>query len=274
MIIVKLKGGLGNQMFQYATAYALAKKYKILLKLDTQFFKTKKKRIFGLHNYRIFEKIISPQEFNKVKPNLLILKHKKYKLKPIDIKPSQHVYLDGFWSSEKYFKAVEEDLRTIFVPKAPLNEQNTKLANYIKNSNAISIHVRRQDYLKLQNNVNICTLKYYNSAIETLISHVDNPKFFIFSDDFKWTKENIHSNCPTVYVEYNKDERNYVDIYLMSLCKHHIIANSTFSWWGAWLNSYKQKIILYPKRWSSDNVHNMEDRIPLDWSKRIEKLGE
>jgi hypothetical protein len=274
MIIVKLKGGLGNQMFQYAAAYSLAQKYKKTLKLDTQFFNIKKKRTFGLHNYRIFEKIISPQTINKLNPNLLIIKHKKYNLKPVDIKPNQHVYLDGFWSSEKYFKEVEKDLRIIFVPREPLNKQNTELAEHIKNSNAISIHVRRQDYLNLRNNVDICTLKYYNSSIETLISHINNPEFFIFSDDFKWTKTNIRPEFSTVYVEHNKDRRNYVDVYLMSLCKHHIIANSTFSWWGAWLNSYKQKIVIYPKRWSSDNVHNMEDRIPLDWSNRIKRLGE
>ena len=141
----------------------------------------------------------------------------------------------------------------------------------IQSSDAVAIHVRRGDYISNQNTTEfhgICSLDYYHKAIDEIISKVNDPHFFVFSDDPEWTQENLKIDAPTTYVAHNSSDKNYEDLRLMSLCNHFIIANSSFSWWGAWLSRNESKIVIAPSRWFQDIKYNDSDRLPEEW-KRI-----
>ena len=289
MIISRLIGGLGNQMFQYAVARALAEKTHQHLKLDVFSFST-----YKLHNgfelVRIFEgnkelataedvrAMLGLQNFPMLKrlvlrPELVWLRSKKLVAEPHfrywdGLKHiSKDAYLIGYWQSEKYFKSIEATVRSDFTFKQPMSQVNQNIANNIAQSNSISLHVRRGDYV--QNSVTlaahgVCSLEYYQAAIAYMIERVAQPKFFIFSDDIEWVKNNIRINFPCQYVENNHGAESYNDMRLMSLCQHHIIANSSFSWWGAWLGTYIKKIVISPKKWFA-NDNNVSDLFPPDW---------
>lgn len=177
----------------------------------------------------------------------------------------ENCYLKGYWQSEKYFEAHAATLRADFSFKSPLTGQNSVLAGNIRNLNAISLHVRRGDYVKNPATAAIhglCSLDYYNAAIQHVLRRVDNPVFFIFSDDMPWVKKNLALAAPTHHVEHNAQA--YHDMHLMSLCKHHVIANSSFSWWGAWLNPSPHKIVVAPKQWFAVS-RRTEDLLPPAW---------
>ena len=174
-------------------------------------------------------------------------------------------YLRGYWQSEKYFQTHAAAIRADFSFKSPLTNENRLLAQKIGELNAVSLHVRRGDYVK--NPVTaamhgVCSLNYYNAAVEHIQSHVANPVFFIFSDDMPWVKENLTVAAPTHHVAHN--DRAYDDMHLMSLCKHHVIANSSFSWWGAWLNACPDKIVVAPKQWF-EYPREIEHLLPQAW---------
>jgi hypothetical protein len=178
-------------------------------------------------------------------------------------------YLMGYWQSEKYFINADETIRKDFNFKLPMGANNVNLMKEINEVNAISLHVRRGDYA---NNVQttathgLCSIEYYHAAILHMANQIDAPNFFIFSDDIAWVKENLKIDFPHTFVNHNFGLESYNDMRLMSLCKHNIIANSTFSWWGAWLNSNKKKIVIAPKRWfANETIINTQDLIPYDW---------
>lgn len=176
-------------------------------------------------------------------------------------------YIKGYWQSEKYFKNHERVIRADFEFKLPLSKANCHIANRIRGSNSVGLHIRRGDYISEKENsaiFSICGLGYYNRAIEYLAGKVDSPHYFIFSNDISWAKENLKLNYPVEYVEENYGESSYVDMQLMSYCQHNIIANSTFSWWAAWLNSYVNKIVIAPRNWFCNGL-NDDDLIPDGW---------
>ncbi|MCK4744844.1 alpha-1,2-fucosyltransferase, partial [Candidatus Parcubacteria bacterium] len=178
-----------------------------------------------------------------------------------------NIYLDGYWQSEKYFKNIENSIRKEFTLKNDLQLKAKKLLRKIKNTESISIHIRRNDYIshKPANQYHgVCHLSYYKKAINVIIKKIDDPHFFVFSDDIDWCKKNLKIKFPTIFVEGNKD---YEDLILMSKCKHNIIANSTFSWWGAWLNNNPNKIVIAPKKWFRKKSINTKDLIPKTWIK-------
>tara|TARA_R110002167_G_scaffold168187_1_gene365822 strand:- start:1734 stop:2540 length:807 start_codon:yes stop_codon:yes gene_type:complete len=161
-------------------------------------------------------------------------------------------YLSGYWQSGKYFKTCADDIRKDFTFKTELSHKNKELADSIGSMNAVSLHVRRGDYVsnsKTQKTHGLCSLGYYQSAIEFISSEVSSPHFFIFSDDIDWVKNNLKIGFPVTYVGNNQGVDSFNDMRLMSLCKHHVIANSSFSWWGAWLNPDPDKIVVAPKCW-------------------------
>ena len=171
----------------------------------------------------------------------------------------------GTWQSEKYFIDISAGLRKEFCFKIPDDSVNKEIIEKIKNSNSVSIHIRRGDYLSkewISSHSVIKSLAYYENAINYIESHIANPHYFIFSDDMDWVEKNLKlSRC--TYINNNKDKNSYVDMYLMSLCQHNIIANSTFSWWGAWLNISENKIVIMPNKWLNDR--NCEDIYPENW---------
>lgn len=288
MIIIKLFGGLGNQMFQYAAAGRLAYIHRTKLKLDISHFNSQALRKYSLNCFNIQEDFATPDEINKFKPwemklpkkiisnikrlllksHRLVVEEKFYHFDSEILNLPNEVYLNGYWQSEKYFKDIEEIIRKKFTIKYPQTGKNKDLAEQINSCESVSLHVRRGDYIS-DVNVNqihgICELDYYYSCIKQITQKIDKPIFFVFSDDPAWTRENFRTDYPMVIIEHNRPKNAYEDLRLMSQCKHNIIANSSFSWWAAWLNSNSGKIIFAPKKWFKSIEKNDCDLFPNDW---------
>jgi hypothetical protein len=181
----------------------------------------------------------------------------------------QDCYLYGYWQSERYFKDFADIIRQDFAFKIPLDERNKKVVLEMTNTQSVSLHVRRGDYVndpKNSNIMHICSLEYYRQAINYIVKRIEQPVFYIFSDDIAWVKEHLSIEFPCVYIDHNSGSESYRDMQLMSLCKHHVIANSSFSWWGAWLNANPEKTVIAPREWFV-NKNNVDDLIPHNWIK-------
>lgn len=288
MIITRLQGGMGNQMFQYAFGRALALRNKVSLGLDISFLLDRTPRLKGItfRNYmldvfNIQGRVVAQSEipvqyrvskgFFGIYINYIIRKF----LKPKGVEKSTafdssifdlgaNAYLNGFWQSEKYFKNIEDIIRADFSLKIPLSDTVRTIAEKIQCCDAVSIHVRRGDYVTTKNGRDVlgaCSLEYYVEAISLIRKKVPNPTFFVFSDDIEWCREHIVTGDNTTFIS----GQDYEDLTLMSMCKHNIIANSTFSWWGAWLNSNKNKMVIAPQKWYNDLSYSSENLIPEDW---------
>lgn len=282
MIVVKMQGGLGNQLFCYAFAKALEQKgYDV--KIDTSVFQFNKIDKYECDKYDIDLKISSQEDNKKVFNNSVIAKV----LKRVGIDISKKIYeknqlfdeallncrdnsyVEGFFQCENYFKNIREILLQQIRINRPLSEYTQDIKKQIISSrNSCSIHVRRGD---MANNINIkihgvCSLEYYKAAISFLETKLGKMNYFIFSDDIAWCKNNLKIKNAT-FVHSTENRIAHEDIFLMSLCEHNIIANSTFSWWGAWLNSNTHKICLAPKKWyeSIELQLNAKDIIPKEW---------
>jgi len=287
MIIVKIMGGLGNQMFQYAFGRSLSYGRHVPLKLDISWYSGQSKRNFCLNHFNINALIASDLEINRVRygPNNLVGKIQSkfqrllpyYKRRVIQqregifdrniLRASRNAYLSGYWASEKYFQHIAPVIRDDFKLTEALNQTNSFCHQRIQERQAISIHIRRGDYLE-GNNARFFgaqPLAYYHRAIDFMVEHVNQPFFFLFSDDIDWVKKNLSIDFPCEYVSHNDLALAYYDLFLMSHCKHHIIANSTFSWWGAWLCKNPNKIIIAPRQWYNDPGVSHPDLIPPTW---------
>ena len=175
----------------------------------------------------------------------------------------EDVYLSGYWQSERYFAAIREEVADAFRFPDRLDPAAAKLRDQISSRNAVSVHIRRGDYLALPHVYGgICTQSYYQKAMEEMRNRMENPVFFVFSDDPEWVKEN-RSGDDVVAVDGRAPEDAWMDMYLMTQCRANIIANSSFSWWGAWLNPGKDKIVLSPARWFAN--HEAHEAICRDW---------
>ena len=287
MIITKLIGGLGNQLFQYAVARCLALKRNTELKIDMSSFKEYTLRRYSLSHFNIIENIASEAEINLLKTETATFLERltsKVLRKPFlfqsDICERYHhydpeimklpnnSYLDGYWQSEKYFQAIADIIRSDFTIKKEPDAINKEYAEKITSSTSVSIHIRRGDYVENPSASRIhgtCDLGYYCRSLEYISSQITSPHFFIFSDDPEWASSNLIIPYLSTYVTHN-DALNYVeDFRLMRLCKHHIIANSSFSWWGAWLCNNKDKIVIAPNKWFNVASRNTKDLIPDPW---------
>lgn len=284
MKIVKLMGGLGNQMFQYMFGQYLSKKYNEKIYYDVEFFK----------HYSESENLeIRNIELLKFNLDIEIVDYKKYPFLNYNNRKEKFIYLlkgllslnrntFNFVSDSKftliskvfsiffrnnYYIGYWQAYRYILDLEFKLNDSqkliNTKVKEKILNSNAVSIGVRRGDYVKL--GVIICDIEYYKKAINLIDKKLDNPVFYIFSDDIEWCRKNIKSSDKYFFVEANKDTP-FENMELMSLCKHNIISNSTYEWWGAFLNKNKQKIVIYPKKWKFYETKKNK-LIPSEWIK-------
>lgn len=292
MIIVRLIGGLGNQMFQYAAGRSLAKHHNTELKLDiTRFNKIKNitPRKYYLSHMRINEIFATDDDLNHVTkftfrikkkfffeiyrvfkwdPPIFVEKEPYFQFYPDFFALTDNVYLEGYWQSERYFKPIENEIRSEFVLKEKPDLPNALMAEEILKSNAVSIHIRRGDYLSNPITFDyhgVCSLEYYYTAINLIAKKISDTHFYIFSDDPKWVQQNLKLNFPHTHVTHNQESKDYMDLWLMSLCKHHIIANSSFSWWGAWLSNNKDKIVIAPKNWFNQPDIDTKDLIPDSW---------
>jgi glycosyltransferase involved in cell wall biosynthesis len=272
MVIVKLYGGLGNQLFQYATARALAIRNDAMLKLDASsgFERDFYKRRYSLNCFNIPENFASPEEIAAS----AYIREKHFHFDPEVCSLRGDVYLDGYWQSEKYFKSIEEIIREELSIRRPLEGVSRRIADEMAATNSVCIHFRRLHGISGSqvdvHGVNIhgaASLDYYYRCIEHLTQTVRDPYFFVFSDDPGWARDHLKLPYPTLLVTHNGPDKDYEDLRLMSLCKHHIIANSTFSWWGAWLNPARDKMVFVPEQWFNAAEHNTKDLIPESWVK-------
>jgi hypothetical protein len=189
---------------------------------------------------------------------------------PAILKAPDNSYLVGYWQTEKYFNSVRPQLLRDFSFKAKPNAKNTATAKQITSTNAVSLHVRRGDYASdaTTNQFHgLSPLEYYRRAIELVAGKVKAPHFFVFSDDPQWCKDNLATGHPTTYVTNNDGNTGHEDMRLMVQCQHHIIANSSFSWWGAWLDEKPKPIVVAPERWFNDPAVDTKDIYAKGWIK-------
>jgi len=293
--MVKVMGGLGNQMFQYAAARRLALARGSALKLDLSFYLDGVQagdhlRSFQLCHLNIAAEPASREEVagfcararqpskiaalelvRKLRrgapgPRLHVERH--FHFDPAVLRLSDDCYLDGYWQSEKYFAEVQEAIRAEFAPREPLTGKSLELAETIRSVNAVSVHVRRGDYVSapaISAMHGSCSLDYYQGAVARLATALPAPHFFIFSDDPDWVREHLKLPYAMTLVAHNGPDEVCQDLRLMSLCRHHIIANSSLSWWGAWLSGHPGKSVIAPKRWFNDPSKRTGDLLPAGW---------
>jgi len=276
LVVTQLVGGLGNQMFQFAAGLGLAKSKSASLKIDSSAFRTYQLHKFDLLKWAVQSVEAEPLELKKLlEKKLFILPSKKFKEKQFSFDPeffsiNPPVYLEGYWQSEKYFKHVREELLGLFVPVLELSEYSRGIKKSISDSPcAVSLHVRRGDYLlsKNQSVHGSCGLDYYQKCIQYFENKYSDLNFFVFSDDITWAKENLKFKGQSEYVDGNGVDRNHEDMLLMSLCRHNVIANSSFSWWGAWLNKNAGQEVIAPKQWFATGKYNYQDIYCEGWMK-------
>lgn len=297
MVIVRIADGLGNQFFQYATGLALARRLKTRLVLDASEFQRDKFREYELGHFQITAKpwtdrekfwaslgiqITQPPRERKAWPLRTARRLARWCLKnqlftyvhdhhrgyePGIFRQRGNVYLKGIWCSEHYFSGIADEIRCEFAFAHPPEGQNKVVMEHILSCAAICVHVRRGDLLTHPTAVALyetCNVDYYQKAFERLRRVVADPVVFVFSDDPDWARANLSFPCETVYVTHNVGSKNYEDFRLMRACRHFIIANSTFSWWAAWLADFPGKQVIAPQRWFRD-PNRLGDFVPESW---------
>lgn len=292
MIITGILSGLGNQMFQYAAGRSLAEHHRTILKLDISWFSSSDQqtpRNYELDVFRVPEPIATSAEraafthrpsggiFNRLrnKINRNRPPHKQYvycephfHIDPHFYKARSSTLLRGYWQSEFYFLPIAGLIRRQFSIASLPGAQNKDWEHKIRNVNAVSLHVRRGDMVNHPEVARVhgsCDLSYYRTAVGRIAELVENPVFFIFSDDPAWCLQHLELSFPFYIIDNNQGEHSYIDMQLMRMCRHHIIANSSFSWWGAWLNDFPGKKVISPLRWFNEAPHNTKDLIPQGW---------
>ena len=294
MVIIQLTGGLGNQLFQYAIGRALISKSKEELLLDTQSYNWDTLRNYSLNRFNIKVTLATPEdcEYVKQKKTFLIdriiskvtFKKMPYYRKSYIIESSfsfdkfinkyrtSSVYLQGYWQSEKYFAHI----RSVLLNEICVNDEycsdyfieyKTRISS---NNNSVSIHIRRGDYVSNSETMafhGVCEIEYYQLAMSVIEQMIVRPTYFVFSDDIEYAQQIFGVNDNVIFI-HNVPE-DYEELMLMSLCKHNIIANSSFSWWGAWLNRNEDKKVIAPKRWFANEEMQLKtaDLIPNSWIK-------
>lgn len=286
-------GGLGNQMFQYAAGRALAQRYDTELLLETSFYNDERtgctSRKFQLDHLQIRPtRIVENELVVDTEVSFTFLGHLKTAAREVlhsgenklqrfrEQSPlynqdfarlPDNIYLDGYWQSEHYFSKVINDIRSEFVPVTDVAGKCDELLQMIGSYNSVSVHIRRGDYVTSPEVAfvhGVCAPDYYQTCMREISRQVESPLFVIFSDDIEWVKHNFNVPYRHILVEQDHSKTPEVDLSLMSLCNHNIIANSSFSWWGAWLNDNPEKIVYAPKKWFKDD-RRTTDIVPERW---------
>lgn len=284
-------------MFQYAFAYTLSKKLNSDVVLDLSWFEEVKNdenttsRTFELdvfninyeiatkedlaqviptkHRSKIQKKLWDTFKIEKYKPNgNTFFQTNSYNFNKNLLNDSDYYYYEGYFQNEKYFNDEKSNLLKGFNSNIPLDEKNLMALNKITGTNSVSLHIRRGDYVTLESASKFhgtCSLNYYQKAIEYIARRIPNPHFFLFSDDICWVIQNLKIDYPFTVIDFNQDKA-WLDLNLMKNCKHNILANSSFSWWGAWLNENDSKIIVAPRKWNTKSFKKC-DIIPHKWVK-------
>ncbi len=292
MIITKLAGGLGNQMFQYAIGRVLSLQKNTELKIDLSFLLDRttprdKDFVFIEYDLGIFnieEKFASPDEVKSLKKLFLnskadtlikkitgtektYFKEPHFHFTPTAFKLGSNIYLDGYWQSSKYFQNYEDVIRKDFTLKKSLSSKSLQLNNLIKTTNSVCVNVRRGDFVTNPIHGTI-GIEYYNKAEKIINKNQSGLHFFVFSDDIDWCKKNLKFSETTTYVSHEYAGEKFSEyLELMRSCNHYIIPNSSFGWWAAWLNINPQKIVIAPAKWFGKGSYNAKDILPDTWIK-------
>ena len=286
-VVIKLVGGLGNQMFQYAAARAVAIKLGANLKFDMSWFGTDPNRQFALLPFNfsvqslsnvpssVLTRRISAPLVRRLRGVLGLTKghtsvfeehsfHYDSKIEHV----SAPVFLEGYFQSEKYFYSVREQIAQDFVLRSSPSSSALKILNAINQYDAICLHIRRGDYIsnKAANSYHgVCSLDYYKAGLDVVVKGLDDPHCFVFSDDMPWVRDNFKTDIPKTFVDIHSVNEAHEDLRLMAACKRFIIANSSFSWWGAWLGLRDDKIVVAPRNWFKSDKNRTTDLIPENW---------
>ncbi len=291
MIVVRLMGGLGNQMFQYALGRRLAIFHRTELKLDLSFLLDRTpRRNFVYRNYdldifNISTGFASTQDLKRFGVGLsthrvlqFVLESFWGKLKAYKVMRERSFYFDrnvlkcpfntylvGYWASEKYFKDIESTIRNDFTFRHDFDNHCRDLADEISQTNSVCLNVRRGDFVSHPLH-DVCGMDYFHRAARDLSEKVEDAIFYVFSDDIEWCQKHIHLNYPTNYVTHDYSGNRFGHyLHLMSLCKHYIIPNSTFGWWGAWLSKNREKKVIGPSKWLNREDSDTRDLLPESW---------
>lgn len=286
VVIVRLAGGLGNQLFQYAAGRALIETRGGDLLLDlTSYDNERLGRKYRLDLYRIHASIASADDVarftlgdrhdlpsrirRRVDPYLPVAWRNQYVDRKQGYDPGifrtrENVMLVGYWQSERYFTPIEQALHDELTLRSPPTGLNATLALELTESVSVCIHVRRGDYIANDSHVVLAT-DYYRRAVRRMTSALHDPVFYVFSDDIPWCRRHLGFLGEAIFVDHNGPDYDYEDLRLISLCKHHVVANSSFSWWGAWLAQHPGQVVIAPEKWYQDSNRTTRDLIPKRW---------
>ncbi|MCH8466616.1 MAG: alpha-1,2-fucosyltransferase [Roseinatronobacter sp.] len=291
MVITKLIGGLGNQMFQYAAGVSLARNIGVDLRIDKNALRT-----YNLHQgYQLDEifqgdfiqatewemfKLMGLRKFKIVKRGAEVNPKHKFKAGYPFIRQPTHNYwadfdkittsgyLAGYWQSSKYFANSEAEVRQAFSFKDNLTGRNLEIVNKVRSENSVAIHIRRGDYISDPGSLKFhgfCDWNYYDKAVSIIIEKTGASKFYIFSDEPEVARLHFQDTRSFEIVDWNTGRSSYRDMQIMSHCRHHIIANSTFSWWGAWLADSPEQVVVAPSSWFQGSDEQIVDIYEPDW---------
>ena len=282
LVTVAIYGGLGNQMFQYAAGRALALRNGCRLQLDTRHYDTNQAFRYGLGDFNIQAIVGTSRTLPPTKSRRwsylawrhFSSRHRLMREKGLGFNQSVasssgSLYLKGYWQTEKYFADARDIIRKELSFVSAATRKNAELANEIRQTASIAVHVRRGDYVsnpKSNAFHGTCSPTYYRGAVEQILQATNREHtVYLFSDDCNWARENIKLPCNIRIVDHNDMNTAHEDLRLMSLCDHQVASNSTFSWWAAWLNANPKKIVVVPEKWFAEPSADDSDIIPSDW---------
>jgi hypothetical protein len=291
MIIVRLKGGLGNQLFQYALGRTLAKRRLTALRLDTTLISIDPNRRYSLAAWNVRAALVTASDRRLFRLYWAIrrrvfrrqpyyrcafINEQAFPYDPNILHTPRMCVLDGYWQSEKYFADVEPLIRREFTLRWEPSAASRQVAQNIRASNSVFLHIRRGDAIHDPRGAafhGTPAPAYYDHAVAYIAARVADPHFFVFSDEPQWVKQNLDLPYRMTVIDHNPPSnagapgREHEDLWLMSLCRHAILANSSFSWWGAWLNPERERIAIAPKQWFRSAPYDTRDLIPERWIK-------
>lgn len=289
MICIRLEGGLGNQLFQYAAGRSLAIRHKTNLVLDTSILKKTRKgitfRAMELNNFKIIAEIADAKSIKfsqlfRYAPGVtsFFTNWRPFIENSLNFNSNfanlpDSTYLVGYWQSFRYFENIASLIYAELMPNKPMSEISSALKNKMTKVNSVALHVRRGDYVTLKSANSMhgaLSVSYYKMAIDDIQAKLVNPVFFVFSDDPAWCKEHLPLPLDsTKFITHNSGPDSWQDLILMSNCNHSVIANSSFSWWAAWLADQKygleNRLVYAPSRWFVGSTHDTKDRFPSHW---------
>lgn len=285
-VVVGLSGGLGNQMFQYAAGRALSLRLSLPLGLDTSWFLGRTDRHYALAPFNIVGEAyigagILPDIVRYYESRLSrrwavrrmgapIFREPHFHFDPAFEQIEESVFLEGYWQSERYFLSSRKVLLQDFSLTGRIPQSCQSLLGQIGESQSICVHVRRGDYLSnpaAAKAHGTCAIAYYQRGVEALSQVLSQPHCFIFSDDPEWVWQSLSLSCPSTVVDANSTADAHWDLFLMAACNHFVIANSSLSWWGAWMGSAPDKRVIAPERWFLTNEKDTQDLIPSNWER-------